>query len=173
MTRLYAATGDGIAQFEESGEDWTVELSLPGSGAQCLAVDPNDPHHLRWPARGWRATNARRRPKLARLRPAGARCLLPRGERRRRGDLCGHRAEPPVPHRRPWRELARARRAARAALAAELELPAAAVDIARALDRAQPSRCQPAPGRDRARRLDALERRWRELAGSPSRRAAG
>src|ERR671935_336480 len=46
MTRLYAATGDGIAQFEESGEDWTVELSLPGSGAQCLAVDPNDPDTL-------------------------------------------------------------------------------------------------------------------------------
>src|SRR5919204_106309 len=44
MARLYAATGDGIARLEESGEAWTVELSLPGSGAQCLAVDSNDPH---------------------------------------------------------------------------------------------------------------------------------
>src|SRR5919197_167719 len=43
MARLYAATGDGIARVEESGEAWTVKLSLPGSGAQCLAVDSNDP----------------------------------------------------------------------------------------------------------------------------------
>src|ERR671931_489046 len=43
MARLYAATGDGIARVEESGEAWTVELSLPESGAQCLAVDSNDP----------------------------------------------------------------------------------------------------------------------------------
>ena len=41
--RLYAATGDGIARLEETGEAWTGELSLVGSGAQCLAVDPNDP----------------------------------------------------------------------------------------------------------------------------------
>ena len=43
MKRLYAATGDGIARLEESAGSWTVELRLPGSGAQCLAVDPNDP----------------------------------------------------------------------------------------------------------------------------------
>jgi hypothetical protein len=43
MARLYAATGDAIARLEESAEAWTVELSLPGSGAQCLAVDPKDP----------------------------------------------------------------------------------------------------------------------------------
>jgi hypothetical protein len=41
--RLYAATGDGIARLDESGGSRTVELSLAGSGAQCLAVDPNDP----------------------------------------------------------------------------------------------------------------------------------
>src|SRR5919204_4368609 len=46
MTRLYAATGDGIARLEESGGTWTVEVSLAGSGAQCLAVDPNDPETL-------------------------------------------------------------------------------------------------------------------------------
>lgn len=40
--RLYAATGDGIARLDEAGETWTAELSLPGSGAQCLAVDPAD-----------------------------------------------------------------------------------------------------------------------------------
>jgi hypothetical protein len=43
MARLYVATGDAIARLEESGEDWVVEVSLPGSGAQCLAVDPADP----------------------------------------------------------------------------------------------------------------------------------
>jgi photosystem II stability/assembly factor-like uncharacterized protein len=43
MARLYAATGNGIARLEESGEALTVELSLADSGAQCLAVDPNDP----------------------------------------------------------------------------------------------------------------------------------
>jgi photosystem II stability/assembly factor-like uncharacterized protein len=43
MARLYAATGDGIARLDESGEAWVVELSLSGSGAQCLAVDPADP----------------------------------------------------------------------------------------------------------------------------------
>ena len=41
--RLYAATGDGIARLDENGNAWAVELSLLGSGAQCLAVDPRDP----------------------------------------------------------------------------------------------------------------------------------
>jgi photosystem II stability/assembly factor-like uncharacterized protein len=43
VARLYAATGDGFARLDEEGEAWAVELSLPGSGAQCLAVDPADP----------------------------------------------------------------------------------------------------------------------------------
>ena len=43
MARLYAATGDGIARLEETDEAWMVELSLTGSGAQCLAADPADP----------------------------------------------------------------------------------------------------------------------------------
>jgi photosystem II stability/assembly factor-like uncharacterized protein len=42
MARLYAATGDAIARLDEAGE-WAAELSLRGSGAQCLAVDPHDP----------------------------------------------------------------------------------------------------------------------------------
>jgi photosystem II stability/assembly factor-like uncharacterized protein len=41
--RLYAATGDGIARLDESGGAWSVEQSLAGTGAQCLAVDPADP----------------------------------------------------------------------------------------------------------------------------------
>jgi photosystem II stability/assembly factor-like uncharacterized protein len=42
MARLYAATGDGIARLDEVGGAWTAALSLPGSGAQCLAIDPAD-----------------------------------------------------------------------------------------------------------------------------------
>jgi hypothetical protein len=42
MARLYAATGDAVARLDEVGGAWTVELFLPGSGAQCLAVDPVD-----------------------------------------------------------------------------------------------------------------------------------
>src|SRR2546427_11893442 len=44
MARLYAATGDGVARLDESGEGWTVDLFLAASGAQCLAVAPDDPH---------------------------------------------------------------------------------------------------------------------------------
>jgi photosystem II stability/assembly factor-like uncharacterized protein len=43
VTRLYAATGDGIARLDDEGGSWAVELFLAGSGAQCLAVDPSDP----------------------------------------------------------------------------------------------------------------------------------
>jgi photosystem II stability/assembly factor-like uncharacterized protein len=41
---LYAATGNGIARLEEAGDAWEVVLSLRGTGAQCLAVDPDDPN---------------------------------------------------------------------------------------------------------------------------------
>jgi photosystem II stability/assembly factor-like uncharacterized protein len=43
MTRLWAATGDGIARLDEAGGTWAVELTLQGSRAQCLASDPADP----------------------------------------------------------------------------------------------------------------------------------
>ena len=42
-TRIYAATGDSVARLDEAGDSWGVTLSLVGSGAQCLAVDPSDP----------------------------------------------------------------------------------------------------------------------------------
>ena len=41
--RLYAATGDAIVRIDESEGAWTTELSLRGSGAQCVTVDPADP----------------------------------------------------------------------------------------------------------------------------------
>ena len=40
MGRLYAATGDGVARLDQTGGQWTVDLFLRGSGAQCVAVDP-------------------------------------------------------------------------------------------------------------------------------------
>lgn len=42
MARLYAATGDAIARLDDEDGAWTVGMSLVGSGAQCLAVDPAD-----------------------------------------------------------------------------------------------------------------------------------
>src|SRR5512133_1420770 len=43
MASLYAATGDAIARLDENGGAWQTTLSLTGSGAQCLALDPSDP----------------------------------------------------------------------------------------------------------------------------------
>jgi hypothetical protein len=41
--RLWAATGTSIARLDEANGAWDVTVSLAGSGAQCLAVDPSDP----------------------------------------------------------------------------------------------------------------------------------
>jgi photosystem II stability/assembly factor-like uncharacterized protein len=43
MARLYAATGDAVARLDENAGVWRTALSLTGSGAQCLALDPSDP----------------------------------------------------------------------------------------------------------------------------------
>jgi hypothetical protein len=43
VTRLYAATGDAVARLDAADGGWNVGISLVGSGAQCLAVDPSDP----------------------------------------------------------------------------------------------------------------------------------
>ena len=40
--RLWAATGDAIARLDEADGGWDASISLEGSGAQCLAVDPAD-----------------------------------------------------------------------------------------------------------------------------------
>jgi hypothetical protein len=40
--RLYAATGDAIACLDEGDFRWSLTLTVEGSGAQCLAVDPRD-----------------------------------------------------------------------------------------------------------------------------------
>jgi photosystem II stability/assembly factor-like uncharacterized protein len=43
MARLYAATGNSIVRLDEADGAWTAQPFLDGSGAQCLAVDPQDP----------------------------------------------------------------------------------------------------------------------------------
>ena len=40
--RLWAATGDSVARIDETNGAWDVTVSLPGSGAQCLAAHPAD-----------------------------------------------------------------------------------------------------------------------------------
>jgi photosystem II stability/assembly factor-like uncharacterized protein len=42
MARLWATTGNAIARVDERDGQWAVELFLPGSGAQCLAVGGAD-----------------------------------------------------------------------------------------------------------------------------------
>jgi len=41
--RLYLASGDAIGRLDDVDGEWRLGLSLAGSGAQCLAVDPDDP----------------------------------------------------------------------------------------------------------------------------------
>jgi vanillin dehydrogenase len=52
MTRLYAATGDGIARVDEVGEAWTAELFLSGSAVQCRAADAAEAAFPAWSALG-------------------------------------------------------------------------------------------------------------------------
>jgi hypothetical protein len=40
--RLFAATGDAVVRLDETDGEWTVEGSLEGSGAQCVAGDPGN-----------------------------------------------------------------------------------------------------------------------------------
>ena len=45
--RLFAATGDAVARLDSrDGAAFDVTLSLEGSGAQCVAVDPLDPRRV-------------------------------------------------------------------------------------------------------------------------------
>ena len=41
--RLYATTGASVARLDETPSGWKVDVSISGSGAQCLALDPADP----------------------------------------------------------------------------------------------------------------------------------
>jgi photosystem II stability/assembly factor-like uncharacterized protein len=43
MTALLAATGDAAVRLTEREGVWNAELTLAGTGAQCVSVDSNDP----------------------------------------------------------------------------------------------------------------------------------
>ena len=174
MPRLYAATGDAVARLDESGGGWTVELSLEGSGAQCIAVDPRD---------GRRSTRG--------LRGGGVRRTTDGGRTWEDCELPGRDVfslavspadgavyagtEPSALFRSDdrggsWRELD-----------ALLDLPSRPTwsfpprpwtSHVRWIA-PSPHDADAAPRRDRARRADALDRRRRELAGPAAGRAAG
>jgi photosystem II stability/assembly factor-like uncharacterized protein len=42
VARLFAATGDAIARLEEEPDGWRVSVAREGTGAQCVATDPNN-----------------------------------------------------------------------------------------------------------------------------------
>ncbi|MDQ2652419.1 MAG: hypothetical protein M3Z20_05165, partial [Chloroflexota bacterium] len=45
--RLYAATGDAVAQLDShNGETVVASLNLEGRGVMCVAVDPHDPRRI-------------------------------------------------------------------------------------------------------------------------------
>jgi len=61
VSELFAATGDGIARITRRGSEWSVALTLAGSGAQCLALDPHHRGTLYAGSRGkgvWKSTDS-------------------------------------------------------------------------------------------------------------------
>ena len=174
VTRLVAATGAGVARLDLDGDAWQVELTARGSGISCLARDPRDPDFLIGGGpRDRRLAKRRRRRELERLdfpQPdvfsvavSGADGAVYAGCEPSMLFVSRDRGE-------RW---TRAREPARDPLGPDLELPATAVDVARALDRAQPARRRPAARRDRARRGDAKRGRRQDLERPPARRPAG
>src|SRR5437016_3992681 len=52
MSELFVATGDGVARVVPNGDGWAVTMTLSGTGAQCLALDPHAPDTLYAGSRG-------------------------------------------------------------------------------------------------------------------------
>jgi photosystem II stability/assembly factor-like uncharacterized protein len=47
MTKLYAVTGEDVVRLTKDASDsWEMTSRLSGVGAQCLAIDPDDPRRL-------------------------------------------------------------------------------------------------------------------------------
>jgi hypothetical protein len=49
---LFAATSGAIARLDERDGAWHAEIALEASGAQCVAIDPNDPETVLAGSRG-------------------------------------------------------------------------------------------------------------------------
>src|SRR5437764_1239948 len=114
---------------------------------------------LRRAPRGRRPADRRRRPQLGRLRAAGAGGLLACGKSGRRRCVCRDRTERALSQRRSRCDLAGAEGAFGTAVATDVELPAAPMDLARSLDRAQPAGGLPEPLPAMPYALVATERR--------------
>ena len=162
--RLYAATGDGVARLDEAGGTWEVKLSLDGSGAQCLALDPADPDTV---YAGLREHGVRRTIDGGRT---SVDCSFPEpgvfslGVSAADGAVyAGTEPSALTAATTAARPGARFREPARASLTPDLELSAAAVDVACPLDRAEPARRRVDPRRDRAGWAHALDRRRRDV----------
>ncbi len=60
MMKLFVATGEGLAQIMQQGDEWVVTRTLTGSGMQCLALDPKEPGTLYAGSRGkgvWKSSD--------------------------------------------------------------------------------------------------------------------
>jgi photosystem II stability/assembly factor-like uncharacterized protein len=60
LTELFATTGDAVVRIAEDRGDWSAAMSLPGSRAQCLALDPTRDRTLYAGCRGngvWRSAD--------------------------------------------------------------------------------------------------------------------
>src|SRR5260370_40180780 len=60
MTKLFVATGEGLDQIMQQGDEWVATRMLTGSGMQCLALDPKEPETLYAGSRGkgvWKSSD--------------------------------------------------------------------------------------------------------------------
>ena len=160
MARLFAATGDAIVRLEERDGAWSASQSLAGTGAQCLAVDPHAPDTL---YAGLREHGVRRsddgggtwvdcelpEPGVFSLAVSAADGTVYAGTEPSRLFASRDRGS-------TWEALDAL---LELPVTSDVELPAAALDVARPVDRAEPARREPAARRDRARWADALRRR--------------
>src|SRR5919202_1319332 len=116
-------------------------------------------HALRGLARQRRLEERRRRRALAGYAAAAARRVLGGRERRRWERLRRLRAEHALPQHGRWADLAGTGKLAEHPLAPDVELSAAPVDLARALDCSKPARRGAPAGGDRAGWPDVQRRR--------------
>src|SRR6266446_1438814 len=60
MTKLFVATGEGLAQIMQQRDEWMATRVLTGSGMQCLALNPKEPETLYAGSRGkgvWKSSD--------------------------------------------------------------------------------------------------------------------
>ena len=168
---LAAATGTGVARFR-AGERRLGRHLAPESGDLVPGAGSSRP-----------GVPGRRRARRRRLAKRGRRRAGSASSSRRRtsspsGSAPSTAPSTPAASRACSSSAATAARTGRSSQApgdpvgADVELPAAAVDVARPLDRPEPRRRRPPPRRDRARRRHAERGRRRDVERPPAGRPA-